>query len=96
MKAILTWIALAILFVIPVWVTGILLAPGLVRALQLVGLDWLAMLGANILALGALLFFVLAAITAKGTYKFREHVRDILPWALTVFVIIIVIQLVRG
>ena len=96
MKAILTWVALAILFIIPVWVTGIFLAPGLVGALQWVGLNWLATLAANILALGALLFFILAAISARGEYKFREHVRDIAPWAITVFIIVLVIQALRG
>lgn len=74
---------MVLLLVIPALATTILFAPGLYRLmLSIPVLDVFAPLAANILGMGAILFFVLAAITAKGTYNFRYHVLDMLPWAL--------------
>lgn len=80
------WRVLApVAFFVPMlWAPGLL---GLLGMLGLpLGLASLVLYGAVIAMMG------LAVWSARGTYFVREHVRDMLPWALTVWVIVLVLR----
>ena len=75
------------LFLAPVLAGAILLAPGLVGLLQMLGLGALAGVAYVVLTALAGVFLALAFVNARGSYHVAQHVRDMLPWAAMVIAI---------
>lgn len=94
-SGLLTYVALGLfLLLAPVLLASMLFAPGLVDLLQSLGLGGLAGLAASMFNVVIALMLVLAAWSARGTYHVSEHVRDMLPWAITFLGVVIAIQVV--
>jgi len=70
-------------------------AGGLLGTLSALGLSALQEPAAIVLGFGTLVFCVGALANSKGTFHVSDHVIEMLPWALTVFIIMAVISLVN-
>ena len=88
-----TYATIGLFFLLaPVLLGSMFLAPGLVGLLSMLGLSGLAGLASLTFNIAIVAMLVLAAWSARGTYHVSEHVRDMLPWAVTFIGLIIVIQ----
>jgi len=72
-------------------VAGFLLFAPMLLALLVWPLGGGALLN-SLFGVATLVVIVLGAWTARGTYNFRYHVKDMLPGAITFFVVVWLIQ----
>jgi hypothetical protein len=68
---------------------------GLAGTLTFLGMAGLAGLVNGFFAICIAMLLLTAVISAQGTFYVREHVRDMLPWAITVLSIAFLVGVLR-
>jgi len=68
----------------------LLWAPGLLGLLALLGFD--GTIARAVLGAGVIVMLWSAVLNSRGTFKARQHVADMLPWALTVWTLALVLR----